>query len=163
MTRRYGRSLRGSRVVDSVPHGHWKTTTFLAALRHNGLTAPAVFDGAIDGESFKAYIEQNLAPTLQPGDIVIMDNLSCHKIAGIDAAIYAKGAVLLYLPPYSPDFNPIEQVFAKLKQLLRSAAKRTIDELWNAIGKLVSEFSQQECLNYFRHCGYNATSKVNPL
>ena len=126
MARRYGRARRGRRVVAAVPHGHWKTTTFLAALRHDGLSAPCVFDGAINGARFLAYIEQALAPTLRAGDIVVMDNLSAHKVQGVRAAIAATGARLLYLPPYSPDLNPIEQAFAKLKALLRTAAARTV-------------------------------------
>ena len=124
MARRYGRARRGARVVAAVPHGHWKTTTFLAALRHDGLSAPCVFDGAINGTRFLAYVEQALAPTLRPGDVVVMDNLKAHKVKGVREAIAAKGARLCYLPPYSPDFNPIEQVFAKLKALLRTAARR---------------------------------------
>lgn len=163
MARRYGRALCGERVVDAVPHGHWKTTTLIAGLRCNGLTAPAVFDGAMDGECFRSYIEQILAPTLRPGDIVIMDNLSCHKISGVEEAITARGAALLYLPPYSPDLNPIEQVFAKLKQLLRSAAKRTLEELWNGIAEALSMIAPEECLRYFKNCGYAATAKVNAL
>ena len=122
MARRYGRARRGARVVAAVPHGHWKTTTFLAARRHNGMTAPCVFEGAINGARFLAYVEQALVPTLRPGDVVVLDNLSAHKVAGVRAAIEAAGAELLYLPPYSPDLNPIELAFAKLKALLRSAA-----------------------------------------
>lgn len=163
MARRYGRALCGKRVVDAVPHGHWKTTTLIAGLRQNGLTAPAVFDGAMDGQCFRTYIVEILVPTLRAGDIVIMDNLSCHKMSGIEEAITATGATLLYLPPYSPDLNPIEQVFAKLKQLLRSAAKRTLDELWTAIGDSLSLISPDECLRYFKNCGYAAIKKVNAL
>jgi len=128
MARRYGRARRGARVVAAVPHGHWKTTTFLAARRHNGMTAPCVFEGAINGARFLAYVEQALVPTLRPGDVVVLDNLSAHKVAGVRAAIEAAGAELLYLPPYSPDLNPIELAFAKLKALLRSAASRTVEE-----------------------------------
>lgn len=119
MTRRYGRSRRGKRLVASVPHGHWKTTTFIGALRAEGLTAPTVFDGAINGASFLAYVEQVLVPTMKPGDIVVLDNLSSHKVGGVREAIEAAGAELRYLPPYLPDLNPIEQMFAKLKALLR--------------------------------------------
>ena len=133
MARRYGRAQRGARVVAAVPHGHWKTTTFVAALRHDGLTAPCVFDGAINGARFLAYVEQALAPTLRPGDVVVMDNLKAHKVKGVREAIEARGARLRYLPPYSPDFNPIENAFAKLKALLRKAAARTIDDLWTPI------------------------------
>jgi transposase len=157
MTRAYGRAPRGERLVDYVPHGHWKTTTFLAALRLNGLTAPLVVDGAINGEIFLAYVQQHLVPTLQPRDLVVMDNLSSHKREGVREAIEAVGARLLYLPPYSPDFNPIEQVFAKLKTLLRKHAERTMDALWKRLGTLLDCFSPQECQNYFQHCGYVLT------
>ena len=154
LTRRYGRSRRGTRLVAKVPHGHWKTTTLIAALRTHHLTAPAVLDGPVDGPSFVAYVEQILAPTLQPGDCVVMDNLACHKVTGVRQAIEAVGARLLYLPPYSPDFNPIEQVFAKLKARLRAAPPRTVTRLWTAIGHTLQTFSPAECANYFRHAGY---------
>ena len=154
MTRLRGRAPRGERLVDYVPHGHWKTTTFLAALRLEGLTAPLVVDGAINGEIFLAYIQQHLAPTLKKNDIVVMDNLSSHKCEGVRDAIHATGARVLYLPPYSPDFNPIEQVFAKLKALLRKFGERSMDSLWNRLGTLLDHFSISECRNYFRHCGY---------
>jgi len=157
MTRCYGRSLRGERLVDKVPHGHWKTTTFVGALRHDGLTAPMVVDGAINGRLFVAYVQQQLVPTLRPGDIVIMDNLASHKVAGVRQAIEAVGAHVVYLPPYSPDFNPIELLFAKLKHLVRSAAPRTVDALWNLLGRLVDAFPPHECRHYLRHCGYTAT------
>lgn len=157
MTRRYGRSPIGQRLVSKTPWGHWKTTTFLAALRHDHLTAPVVIDGPLDGALFVAYVRQHLAPTLSPGDIVVMDNLSCHKVAGVRAAIEAVGATLVYLPPYSPDLNPIEQVFAKLKALLRGGARRTLDALWSFIGDLLDRFSADECAAYLRHCGYDAT------
>jgi transposase len=156
MTRARGRAPRGTRLVDYVPHGHWKTTTFLAGLRLKGLTAPLVVDGPINGELFLAYVQQHLAPTLKPGDIVIMDNLSSHKVAGVQEAIEAAGAKLMFLPPYSPDFNPIEQVFAKLKALLRKASERTVSALWDRIGNLVDRFEPAECRNYFRHSGYAA-------
>lgn len=154
MTRRYGRSKRGKRLVASVPHGHWRTTTFIGALRSDALTAPAVFDGAINGESFRAYVQQILVPTLKPGDIVILDNLSSHKVEGVREIIEAAGAQLRYLPPYSPDLNPIEQMFAKLKALLRKAAARTVEALWAAIADLVGTFQPGECRNYLRHSGY---------
>lgn len=154
MTRTHGRAPRGERLVDYVPHGHWKTTTFLAALRLDGLTAPLVIDGAVNGEIFLAYVRQQLVPTLKPGDIVVMDNLSSHKSEGVREAIKTAGAELLYLPPYSPDFNPIEQVFAKLKALLRKYEERTMEALWTRLGKLVDCFPKSECANYFRHCGY---------
>jgi transposase len=149
--------LAGTRLIDKIPHGHWKTTTFLAALRSSGLTAPLVVDGAINGEIFLAYTRQHLAPTLRPGDIVIMDNLSSHKRAGVREAIHAAGAGLVYLPPYSPDLNPIENAFSKFKWLLRSAKERTCESLWMTCGKLLTQFSQHECLNYFRHAGYRYT------
>jgi transposase len=154
MTRPRGRSLRGTRLVAHVPHGHWKTTTFLAALRCSGLTAPLVVDGAINGPVFLAYVQQQLVPTLQPGDIVIMDNLNAHKVAGVRAAIEGAGARVAYLPPYSPDLNPIETVFSKFKSLLRSAAERTVETLWNTCGKLLDEFSESECRKHIHHCGY---------
>jgi transposase len=154
MTRSYGRAPRGHRLVCSVPHGHWTTSTFLAALRHDAITAPCVIDGPINGEAFRAYVEQFLVPTLAPGDIVIMDNLGSHKGAAVRSAIEAVGAQLLYLPPYSPDLNPIEQVFAKLKALLRKAAVRSVDLLWDAVGQLLRRFASHECANYFAHAGY---------
>lgn len=140
--------------MDHVPHGHWKITTFLGALRLNGLTAPLVVDGAINGEIFLAYVQQHLAPTLKPGDLVVMDNLSSHKVVGVKEAIETVGASVAYLPPYSPDFNPIEQVFSKLKGLLRKHQERTVDALWHRIGNLLERFTPDECRNYFRHCGY---------
>ena len=154
MTRQRGRCPRGERLIGAVPHGHWKTSTFVAALRVTGLTAPLVLDGAMNGEAFRAYVEQILAPTLSPRNIVVMDNLACHKVAGVREAIEACGASLLYLPPYSPDLNPIEHSFAKLKALIRKAAARTRDALWNAIGSFVPRFLPQECANYFASAGY---------
>jgi transposase len=154
MARRYGRARRGARVVGAVPHGHWKTTTVIAALRHDGLSTPCVFDGAINGARFLAYVEQVLTPTLRPGDVVVLDNLGAHKVKGVRAAIEATGTHLLYLPPYSPDLNPIEQAFAKLKALLRSAAARSVDVLWHTIGQLLDAFSPTECAHYLAHAGY---------
>lgn len=154
MTRRYGRAPRGQRLVAAVPHGHWKTSTFVAGLRSSGLTAPLVVDGAMNGETFRAYVEQVLAPTLGPGDIVILDNLGSHKVIGVREAIEACGASLVYLPPYSPDLNPIEQAFAKLKALLRKTAARTVATLWNALGDLIDRFTPQECANYLANAGY---------
>lgn len=154
MTRTHGRAPRGQRLVASVPHGHWKTSTFVAALRSDGINAPCVLDGAMNGEFFRAYVEQFLAPTLKTGDIVIMDNLSSHKIAGVEQAITARGAQLLYLPPYSPDLNPIEPAFAKLKALLRKAAERTVDALWNRLENVLDAFTADDCRNFFRHAGY---------
>jgi transposase len=154
MTRTRGRAPCGERLVAQAPHGHWKTTTFLAALRVSGLTAPLVVDGAINGEIFRGYVEQHLIPTLRPGDIVILDNLNAHKVAGVQKAIERAQAQLWYLPPYSPDFNPIELVFAKFKWLLRTAAERTVNALWSRCGQLLDHFDEGECRNYFRHCGY---------
>jgi len=156
MARRYGRALRGQRLIASVPHGHWKTSTFLAALRHDKIAAPCIIDGAINGETFRAYVEQFLVPTLVPGDIVIMDNLSSHKVTGVRQAIEAAGARLLYLPPYSPDLNPIEQFFSKLKALLRKAAARTIDTLYAAVAAALTACQSSECANYLANCGYGA-------
>ncbi len=154
MVRRYGRAICGQRLVDAVPHGHWQISTFIGGLRQSGMVAPCVIDGAVDGEMFLAYIEQFLVPELQPGDTVIMDNLSSHKVAGIRSAIEAAGANLLYLPPYSPDMNPIEMAFSKLKSLLRAKALRTMEDLWKALGPISEAFSPSECQNYFRHAGY---------
>ena len=154
MARLRGRSLKGQRLHAAIPWGHWKTTTFVAGLRTTGFIAPMVLDGAMNGAAFKAYVEQMLAPSLSPGDIVIMDNLSSHKVAGVRKAIKAAGAFLLYLPPYSPDLNPIELAFSKLKALLRKAAARSVEDLWRIIGKLLDDFSPQECINFFRHAGY---------
>lgn len=154
MARRYGRAPRGQRCVAAVPHGHWKTTTFIAALRHDRVTAPLVVDGPMDGEVFLEYIRSFLCPTLGAGDIVIADNLSSHKVLGVKQAIEAKGATILYLPPYSPDLNPIEKLFAKLKALLRKAAKRTVEALWDQIGLLLDTFPPEECRNYFASAGY---------
>ena len=157
MTRTHGRCARGQRLVAKVPHGHWKTMTFVAALRCDQITAPVVLDQPINGEWFCAYVEQALVPTLRPGDIVIMDNLSTHKRPAVRNAIRAAGARLLFLPPYSPDLNPIEQVFAKLKALLRKAAERTVEATWRRIGQLLDHFSADECANYLVNSGYAST------
>ncbi|UPT99557.1 IS630 family transposase [Bradyrhizobium barranii subsp. apii] len=157
MARRYGRSPRGERCRAAIPHGHWKTTTFTAGLRSDGLIAPLVLDGPMDGDAFLAYVEQLLAPSLRPGDTVIMDNLPAHKVHGVREAIQAVGASLLYLPPYSPDFNPIEMAFSKLKALLRTAAARTMPDLWQAIANALKRFSPEECQNYLVAAGYDAT------
>lgn len=162
MVRVYGRAPRGQRLIGRVPHGHWKTTTFLAALRSDAITAPCVIDGPINGELFLAYVEQFLVPTLEPGDIVIMDNLGSHKGDPVRRAIEAANAMLLFLPPYSPDLNPIEQVFAKLKALLRRAAMREIPALWKAVGELLQCFTATECRNYFANAGYVLPNR-NPL
>uniref|UniRef100_A0A973W595 IS630 family transposase n=1 Tax=Bradyrhizobium septentrionale TaxID=1404411 RepID=A0A973W595_9BRAD len=157
MARRYGRSPRGERCRAAIPHGHWKTTTFTAGLRSDGLIAPLVLDGPMDGDAFLAYVEQLLAPSLRPGDTVIMDNLPAHKVHGVREAIQAVGASLLYLPPYSPDFNPIEMALSKLKALLRAAAARTMPDLWQAIANALKRFSPEECQNYLVAAGYDAT------
>ena len=158
MARRYGRCPRGQRLDSSVPWGHWKTTTFVAALRVNQVTAPCVFDGPIDGISFLAYIEQCVVPTLLQGDIVMMDNLASHKVAGVREAIEAAGAELRYLPSYSPDLNPIEQFFAKLKALLRKATVRTLEALIAAIADALTKVSPCECANYLANLGYRRQS-----
>jgi transposase len=156
MTRVRGRAPRGQRLVASVPHGHWKTSTFVAGLRTSGVTAPLVVDGAMNGEIFLAYVEQILAPALSQGDIVVMDNLPSHKVAGVREAIERCGATLVYLPPYSPDLNPIEQAFAKLKALLRKLAARTVARLWDALGDLLDRFTPRECANYLANAGYGS-------
>lgn len=154
MTRLRGWAPRGNRLLGKVPHGHWRTLTFLAALRCDRIDAPCVIDGPINGDSFRAYVEQLLLPTLKPGDIVIIDNLGSHKAKAIRRALRAVGAKLFFLPPYSPDLNPIEQVFAKLKTLLRKAAERTVEATWKRIGSLLQHFTPKECANYFRNAGY---------
>ncbi|WP_158010658.1 IS630 family transposase [Tardibacter chloracetimidivorans] len=156
MARRHGRCRKGERLRAGVPHGHWKTTTFVAGLRNTGMVAPMVLDGPINRDAFTAYITQVLVPEIVPGDIVVMDNLSSHKGAEVREAIEAAGATLLFLPPYSPDFNPIEKAFSKLKAHLRKAAERTIHGLWTAIGRILDLYTPQECANYFTACGYDA-------
>lgn len=155
MARLRGRAPKGERCRASVPHGHWKTTTFTGALRRTGMTAPMVLDGPMNGDAFRAYVEKVLVPTLSPGDIVIMDNLPAHKVSGVREAIDAAGADLRYLPPYSPDFNPIEMAFSKLKALLRKAAETTISGLWDTIGQALETFTPNECNNYFTAAGYD--------
>jgi transposase len=154
MARLQGRARKGERLRAGVPYGHWKTTTFVAGLRLSGMVAPMVLDGPINRIAFQAYVEQVLVPELRPGDIVVMDNLSSHKGSAVRQAIEAIGAKLLYLPPYSPDFNPIENAFAKLKTLLRAAAERTVEALWHRIGDLLDRFTPEECANYFAAAGY---------
>jgi len=154
MARRYGRTPRGERLIAHVPHGHWKTTTFIAVLTLAGVVAPMVADGPINGALFLKYVQEFLCPLLKKGDIVVMDNLSSHKVAGVRQAIEATGAILLYLPPYSPDFNPIEQYFSKLKAALKKTAARTIDVLWNAIGSLYDAVTTTHCNNFFYKAGY---------
>jgi transposase len=155
MTRRDGRCAKGQRLVAQAPWGHWKTTTFVAGLRQSGIVAPLVLDGPMDGTTFRAYVEQALAPALAPGDVLVLDNLPAHKVAGVREAIAARGATLMYLPPYSPDLIPIEQLFAKLKALLRKAAARTRDSLWSTIGEALDAFTPDECRNYIRNSGYD--------
>jgi transposase len=160
MARRYGRSPKGTRLVCPIPHGHWKTTTFVAALRVDGLGAPMVIDGAMTGDLFVAYVEQILVPTLRPGDVVVMDNLICHKRVAAVRAIEGAGCTVRYLPPYSPDFNPIELAFSKLKGILRSAGKRTLDDLWDFLGTSLDAFTPDECRGYFRHDGYGDSATL---
>jgi len=154
MARLRGRAPRGERLRSPIPHGHWRTTTFVAGLRLTGIDAPMVIDGSINGESFLAYVRQVLVPTLSHGDIVIMDNLGSHKSAAVREAIETAGAELRFLPPYSPDFNPIENAFSKLKALLRKAAARTRDALWDAVAAALDAFTPDECANYFAAAGY---------
>lgn len=154
MARLRGRAPRGERCRAAVPHGHWKTTTFTAGLRLDGMVAPWLLDGPMDGEAFLVYVRRVLVPTLVPGDIVVMDNLPAHKVAGVREAIEAAGAKLQYLPPYSPDFNPIEQAFAKLKAFLRKFAARNIPDLWDAVAEALDTLHPDECVNYFAHAGY---------
>jgi transposase len=157
MTRLYGRAPRGERLVAAVPHGHWRTTTFIAGLRQSGVIAPLVLDGPMTGAAFRAYVEQALVPALKPGDVVVMDNLAAHKVAGIEEAIALAGASLLYLPPYSPDLNPIEQLIAQLKALLRKAAARTKEALWTTAGQLLDLILPSQCRNYLANSGYEPT------
>lgn len=157
MTRLHGRCRKGRRLVAKVPHGHWKTLTFVAGLRCDGIVAPCVFDGPVNTESFLAWVEQFLVPTLRAGDIVVMDNLSSHKNQAVRAAIRAVGAKLFYLPPYSPDLNPIEQAFSKLKTLLRKANARTFEQVEKAIAELIASITPEECLNFFEAAGYAST------
>ena len=155
MARLRGRAARGERCRAAIPHGHWKTTTFTCGIRQDGIVAPFLLDGAMDADAFRAYVAHVLVPELAPGDVVVMDNLPTHKVTGVVEAIEAAGATLLYLPPYSPDFNPIEKAFAKLKALLRKAEARTVGDLWGAIATALDAFSPQECRNLFAACGYD--------
>lgn len=157
MTRTYGRSPEGTRLIQKTPHARWSTTTFLGAMRSTGFIAPLCVEGAINGDVFKAWVQQHLVRELRPGDVVVMDNLSSHKVAGVVEAIEAVGASVRYLPPYSPDLNPIELAFSKFKKLLRDGAERTTDKLWNLCGRVLDLFSPSECGNYLRHCGYRYT------
>jgi transposase len=162
MARLRGRAPKGERLRAGIPHGHWKTTTFVAGLRLTGVVAPMVLDGPINRDAFQAYVDQVLVPELSPGDVVVLDNLGSHKGPDVRRAIEAAGARLLYLPPYSPDFNPIENAFAKLKTLLRKAAERTVDGLWTAIGHLLDAFTPAECANYFKAAGYEPSCRPAP-
>ena len=163
MARTHGRCQRGQRLRSLVPHGHWKTTTFVGGLRLSGIAAPFVLDGPINRVAFQTYVDQVLVPELTPGDIVVMDNLGSHKGAAVRAAIEAAGARLLFLPPYSPDFNPIEMAFSKLKALLRKAAERTVEGLWSAIGRLIDAVTTEECENFFTAAGYDPNYTENAL
>ena len=154
MVRLRGRALQGQRLVDKTAHGHWKTSTFIAALRHDGVIAPGVFDGAVNGDLFLAWVEQVLVPTLRPGDVVVMDNLSSHKSAAVKHAIEAASAELRFLPPYSPDLNAIEMLFAKIKARLRALRQPTVDGLWQALGIVSNEVAASECANFIQHSGY---------
>jgi transposase len=163
MSRLYGYALRGQRLVEARPHGHWKSTTFIGGLTARGFIAPMVLDGPMTSAAFVAYIRKVLAPEARTGDLMILDNLSSHKTATVQATFQEFGIAYLYLPPYSPDLNPIENAFSKLKRLVRSAAERTVEGLWNAIGRLLDAFHPAECRNYLRHCGYNATKTRSSL
>jgi transposase len=160
LLRRYGRSPRGVRLRDYTPYGHWQTHTVVAGLRVDGLVAPAVFDGPIDNPTFLAYVEQVLVPTLRPGDVVVLDNLTMHKQPEVQAAIERVGAWIRFLPPYSPDFNPIEQAFAKLKAFLRAARPRSFDQVVELVALALDLFSPAECLNFVRHCGYRVSTAL---
>ena len=157
LARTHGYAPRGQRLVGQVPYRRWQTSTFLGALRAGGFITPLVVDGAMTSELFLAYVERVLVPELGPGDVVVLDNLSCHTHKAVRQALEAAGCGVLYLPAYSPDLNPIELAFSKLKRLLRQAAERTVEGLWSALGRLLDHFSPQECRNYIRHCGYAAT------
>ena len=159
MTRLRGRARRGTRLVEKVPHGHWKTTTLVAALGHDGMRCGMTLDGAVDGDHFVAFCEQVLAPTLSRGDIVVMDNLSSHKVKGVREAIESAGARVLYLPPYSPDLNPIENAFSKIKQLLRSASHRAQEALWNDTQRMLDAITASDAEGFYRHCGYTLQGK----
>ena len=156
-TRTHGRARQGQRLVEKVPHGHWLSTTFLAGLRLTGWVAALTIDGALNSELFRRYVKQHLAPALQRGDLVVMDNLSCHKVAGVRESLQAVGADVLYLPPYSPDLNPIEQAFSKLKTLIGKAKQRTMEGLWKICGELLDRFTKSDFENYIRHRGYRYT------
>jgi len=149
-----GWAQKGARLPGAAPFGHWNTSTFIAALRHDRIDAPWVFDGPVNGDIFRTYVARVLVPVLKPGDVVVMDNLSSHKSAAVRKAIRNAGAHLLYLPPYSPDLNPIEQAFAKLKHWMRGARARNRETLWRAVGEILDKFTEEECSNYLRNAGY---------
>lgn len=157
MTRTYGRSYQGTRLTAYIPCRRWETTTFLGAMRSTGFISPLCIDGPINGQVFVAWVKQHLVNDLRPGDIVVMDNLSSHKATGVVEAIEAVGAEVRYLPPYSPDLNPIELAFSKFKKLLRDDAERTTEKLWKLCGKVLDLFTENDCRNYFKHCGYRYT------
>lgn len=163
MARLFGYAPQGQRLNAALPYGHWKVTTFVGGLTRQGFVAPMVLDGPMDGATFSAYIQQVLARETRRGDLVLLDNLPAHKTAAVRAAFERCRIDYLYLPPYSPDLNPIENAFSKLKRLVRTAAERTVEGLWRAIGTLIDQFPPAECLNYFRHCGYHATKTRSPL
>jgi transposase len=164
MTRTHGRCPRGERLVFPVPAGHWKSTTFVAARRTDGLSAPTVVDGAMDRATFEAWVAQQLVPTLRAGEVVVLDNLSAHTGPRVRELIEGAKCRVVYLPPYSPDLNPIEKAWSKLKAKLRAAAKRTVDDLWRYLGEVFDAFTPEECRNYFRSCGYSlATPEQEPL
>jgi transposase len=163
MTRLRGRAPRGERLIARVPHGHWKTTTLIAALCHRGMRCSTTVDGAINREVFEAFVDQVLVPALQPDDVVVMDNLSSHKGQRVREMIQAAGATLLYLPPYSPDLNPIEMAFAKLKQLLRSAEHRTMSALWHDVQRMLDMITSSDADHFLRHCGYRGRGEVDTL
>ncbi len=156
MARPRGRCTKGQRLVAPIPHGHWKTMTFIGGLRHDGMVAPWVLDGPMDGPAFTTYIKTQLAPTLKEGDVVVLDNLPAHKVAAARAAIRERGAWLLFLPPYSPDLNPIEMAFSKLKAHMKRLALRSVEDLWKGVGKILKLFSQEECANFFKAAGYGS-------
>lgn len=163
LTRLYGRAPRGARLVDAVPHAHWRTTTLIAAIRRSGVLAPLVFEGATDETAFRAYVERVLVPVLRPGDIVVLDNLAAHRVGWVARRLRRAGAGVWYLPPYSPDYNPIEKVWAKVKAYLRRAKARATEALWRALGEALDQVTAADCRNSFTHCGYPATVECGTL
>ena len=163
MTRLYGRSLRGQRLIDKTPHGHWQTTTVIGAVDTDGMRCSQVIEGGVNGKLFLKFVKEVLVPTLRKGDVVVMDNLGSHKVKGVREAIEAAGAEVLYLPPYSPDLNPIEMIFSKLKSGLRKLACRTREALWEAIPRILASVTKKQARKCFAHCGYAATVKLKVL